>query len=106
MINFRENVLVDDDNVTMGSTTTASANEKGNFDMENMGYKYGKDDDVKKLPNILQNLDYSELGDSEKRKSLDYSGLDNNLKNKEGNKDVPRNPFLHGIMVNNKDFHN
>ncbi|KAL9425170.1 hypothetical protein AB3S75_032161 [Citrus x aurantiifolia] len=71
MINFRTWVTEDDDSVA--GSAAAEFNEgfigsKDKFDIE-MG-KYGKENDVR-LPSILQNLD--------------YSGIDDNLKKKEGN---------------------
>ncbi|KAA8517848.1 hypothetical protein F0562_015322 [Nyssa sinensis] len=79
-INFREWVLEDDDDSSMGSISQKfgrGVSSKGKHDIEMGGIL--KDGGIS-IPNILQNLD--------------YSGIDDKLKKKEGGGDITFDPFF------------
>ncbi|KAK9266554.1 hypothetical protein L1049_001598 [Liquidambar formosana] len=78
MINFREWVTEDDDTVIVPNLDGGIVRSKQKIDIE-MGSKLDKDSSIP-LPHILQNLD--------------YAGMDEKLKRKEGNGVLAFDPFF------------
>jgi len=74
MINFREWVLVEDDNPDESYTSDLERgfiSSKQKFDME-MGTMYGKDG--MRVPSILKELDYNGIDDTLKKKAGEKEG--------------------------------
>lgn len=90
-LNLRSRVPEDDYTITGSSSIDLQKgilSSKDKFDIE-MGSKLGKNEG-KPLPIILQNLDYSDIDDM--------------LKEKEGDQDIPFDPFFFPVDQDNKRY--